>query len=57
MSEEQNKGRGARGAFDQERETRNQCQESESRGVTGVRQGKGGGDRVPTVRTLPVANV
>ena len=31
MSEEQNKGRGAKGAFDQERETRNQHRESESR--------------------------
>ena len=30
MSEEQNRGRGAEGAFDQERETRDQCQESES---------------------------
>ena len=28
--EEQNKGRGAQGAFNQERETRDQCQESES---------------------------
>ena len=31
MSEEQNKGRGAKGAFNQERETRNQRRESESR--------------------------
>ena len=31
MSEEQNKGRGAEGTFDQERETRDQRQESESR--------------------------
>ena len=31
MSEEQNKGRGAEGAFDQERETRDQRRESESR--------------------------
>ena len=30
MSEEQNKGRGAKGAFDQERETRDQRRESES---------------------------
>ena len=30
MSEEQNKGRGAEGAFDQERETCDQRQESES---------------------------
>ena len=31
MSEEQNKGRGAEGAFDQERETHDQRRESESR--------------------------
>ena len=31
MSEEQNKGRGTKGAFDQEQETRNQRRESESR--------------------------
>ena len=31
MSEEQKKGRGAEGTFDQERETRDQRQESESR--------------------------
>ena len=30
MSEEQNKGRGTKGTFDQERETRDQCWESES---------------------------
>ena len=31
MSKEQNKGRGAKGTFNPERETRNQCRESESR--------------------------
>ena len=31
LAEEQNKGRGAQGTFNQERETRDQCRESESR--------------------------
>ena len=57
LAEEQNKGRGATGTFNKERETRDQRRESESREWQQYAQGKGGTDSVSTVGTLPVTNV
>ena len=54
---EKNKERGTMGTFDQERETRDRRRESESRERQEYTREKGGGDRVPTVRSLPVANI
>ena len=56
MLEEQNKERGAIGTSDHECETCDKRRESESREQQEYARGKGGGDRVPTVRSLPVAN-
>ena len=57
LAEEQNKGRGAQGAFNQERETRDQHRVSESREQQQYAREREETDSVSTVRTLSVADV